>query len=104
MWTCRLQVLLLVVCLPFVFCAPANAQYLNDPYVVASGGGAQWWSDAAYNPARNEYGMTWQNEQPAILGQFLALAETSDGSVYAAGVRLAAPGQERPLLRRRRPS
>jgi len=49
-------------------------------------------------------GMTWQDEQPAILGQFLALAETPDGSVYAAGVRIAAPGQERPLLRRRRPS
>lgn len=49
-------------------------------------------------------GMTWQDEQPAIPGRFLALAETADGSVYAAGVRMAAPGQELPLLRRRRPS
>ena len=61
MWTCRLQVSLLVVCLPFVFCAPAKAQYLNEPYVVANVGGPLWWSDAAYNPARNEYCMTWEN-------------------------------------------
>ena len=61
MWTWRLQVLLLMVCLPLVFCATANAQFLNNPYVVATGGGPLWWSDAAYNSARNEYGMTWEN-------------------------------------------
>src|SRR6185295_5203694 len=64
---------------------PAKAQYLNVPYVVASGGGAQWWSDAAYNPARNEYGMTWQNgyvikwrrldSTGAVLGSEFALSD-----------------------------
>ena len=48
-------------------------------------------------------GMTWQEEQPAIPGQFLALAETANGAVYAAGVQRWAPGQERPLIRVRRP-
>ncbi len=37
-----------------------GGELLNDPYVVANTG-LEWWSDAAYNPARNEYCMTWQN-------------------------------------------
>jgi hypothetical protein len=46
-------------------------------------------------------GTSWQDEQPAIPGQFLALAEDATGAIYAAGWRLDAQGQERPLLRRR---
>jgi hypothetical protein len=72
------------VCLPFVFCGSAKAQYLNVPYVVANTG-LEWWSDAAYNPARNEYGMTWQNgyvihwrrmdSTAAVLGSDFALSD-----------------------------
>jgi hypothetical protein len=36
-------------------------EFLNNPNVIANTGGPLWWSDAAYNPARNEYCMTWQN-------------------------------------------
>src|SRR5262245_44090707 len=67
-----------------LICAAANAQYLNEPYVVATGG-LEWWSDAAYNAARNEYGMTWQNgyvikwrrldSTGAVLGSELALSD-----------------------------
>ena len=57
---------------------------INEPYVVA-GSGLEWWSDAAYNPARNEYCMTWQNgyvikwrrldSTGAVLGSEYALAD-----------------------------
>src|SRR5689334_19865057 len=50
-----------VISMVLLACAAANGQYLNEPYVIANTGGPLWWSDAAYNAARNEYGMTWQN-------------------------------------------
>jgi hypothetical protein len=60
-------------------------EYLNEPYVVANVGGPLWWSDAAYNPARNEYCMTWQNgyiirwrrldSTGAVLGSEFAIAD-----------------------------
>ena len=77
-------VLLFVVLVLGISCA-VHAQYLNDPYVVANSGGPLWWSDAAYNSARNEYCMTWQNgyvihwrrldSTGAVLGSEFALAD-----------------------------
>ncbi len=59
-------------------------EFLNDPYVVANTG-LEWWSDAAYNAARNEYCMTWQNgyvihwrrldSTGAVLGTEFALSD-----------------------------
>src|SRR5512145_2876056 len=79
----RRTVLLLVVLVLGISCA-VHGQFLNDPYVVANSG-LEWWSDAAYNPTRNEYCMTWQNgyiikwrrldSTGAVLGSEFALAD-----------------------------
>src|SRR5262245_18860864 len=68
-----------------LICTAANGQYMNEPYVVANKGGPLWWSDAAYNAARNEYCMTWQNgyvikwrrldSTGAVLGSELSLVD-----------------------------
>ena len=51
MQTLRLQILFMAVFVLVISSAVAYGDYfLNDPYVVASGG-LQWRSDAAYNPA-----------------------------------------------------